>query len=58
MAEGGYDPCECVYSYEGAMRRLVGLVSFFGILHPLSFEVVLIFGSHFCVDDSCILIPL
>jgi len=25
--EGGFDPCECIYSYEGAMRRLISLVS-------------------------------
>ena len=29
MAEGGedFDPCECVWSHENAMRRLIGLVS-------------------------------
>ncbi|KAL6110037.1 smim14 [Pungitius sinensis] len=27
MAEGGFDPCECVCSHEYAMRRLINLVS-------------------------------
>ncbi|CAF94014.1 unnamed protein product, partial [Tetraodon nigroviridis] len=26
MAEGGFDPCECVCSHEYAMRRLLNLV--------------------------------
>ncbi|KAJ8043954.1 Small integral membrane protein 14 [Holothuria leucospilota] len=26
MAEGGYDPCECLYSHEGAMRRLISML--------------------------------
>nr|KAF6502738.1 small integral membrane protein 14 [Molossus molossus] len=25
MAEGGFDPCECVCSHEHAMRRLINL---------------------------------
>lgn len=27
MAEGGFDPCECICSHEYAMRRLINLVS-------------------------------
>lgn len=27
MAEGGFDPCECICSQEYAMRRLINLVS-------------------------------
>lgn len=27
MAEGGFDPCECVCTHEYAMRRLINLVS-------------------------------
>ena len=26
MAEGGYDPCECICTHEYAMRRLINLV--------------------------------
>ncbi|XP_016430614.1 small integral membrane protein 14-like isoform X2 [Sinocyclocheilus rhinocerous] len=26
MAEGGYDPCECICSHEHAMRRLISLL--------------------------------
>uniref|UniRef100_A0A8C4QH85 Small integral membrane protein 14 n=1 Tax=Eptatretus burgeri TaxID=7764 RepID=A0A8C4QH85_EPTBU len=26
MAEGGFDPCECICSHEHAMRRLLNLV--------------------------------
>ncbi|KAI4875694.1 hypothetical protein NFI96_023362, partial [Prochilodus magdalenae] len=26
MAEGGYDPCECICSHEHAMRRLINLL--------------------------------
>ena len=25
--DSGFDPCECIYSHEGAMRRLISLVS-------------------------------
>ncbi|XP_063719297.1 small integral membrane protein 14-like [Symsagittifera roscoffensis] len=39
MAEGGYDPCECVYSYEGAMRRLVSLLRE---------------SQNFCTDTECL----
>lgn len=28
MAEGGFDPCECVCSHEYAMRRLLNLVRY------------------------------
>lgn len=27
MAEGGFDPCECICNHEYAMRRLINLVS-------------------------------
>uniref|UniRef100_A0A8C3HJ64 Small integral membrane protein 14 n=1 Tax=Chrysemys picta bellii TaxID=8478 RepID=A0A8C3HJ64_CHRPI len=26
MAEGGFDPCECICSHEHAMRRLINLL--------------------------------
>uniref|UniRef100_A0A8C7K1N3 Small integral membrane protein 14 n=1 Tax=Oncorhynchus kisutch TaxID=8019 RepID=A0A8C7K1N3_ONCKI len=26
MAEGGFDPCECICTQEHAMRRLISLV--------------------------------
>uniref|UniRef100_A0A7N5JID1 Small integral membrane protein 14 n=1 Tax=Ailuropoda melanoleuca TaxID=9646 RepID=A0A7N5JID1_AILME len=26
MAEGGFDPCECICSHENAMRRLISLL--------------------------------
>ncbi|XP_023213335.1 small integral membrane protein 14-like [Centruroides sculpturatus] len=26
MAEGGFDPCECIWSHEQAMQRLISLV--------------------------------
>ena len=26
--DGSYDPCECICSYDGAMRRLISLVSY------------------------------
>ncbi|XP_054710848.1 small integral membrane protein 14-like [Uloborus diversus] len=26
MADDGFDPCECVFSHEGAMRRLIALL--------------------------------
>ena len=32
MSSGGYDPCECVWSHENAMRRLINLVSIVAIL--------------------------
>lgn len=27
MADEGFDPCECIWSHEMAMRRLLSLVS-------------------------------
>lgn len=26
MADGGFDPCECIFSHEMAMRRLISLL--------------------------------
>jgi len=26
MAEGGFDPCECIFSQEAALRRLISLL--------------------------------
>ncbi|CAD5126010.1 DgyrCDS14187 [Dimorphilus gyrociliatus] len=26
MADGGFDPCECVWSHEGAMQRLLNML--------------------------------
>ena len=40
MAEDGYDPCECVYSYEGAMRRLVSLVSIYLVWQNLAVKII------------------
>ncbi|ELK03615.1 hypothetical protein PAL_GLEAN10016038 [Pteropus alecto] len=34
MAEGGFDPCECVCSHEHAMRRLINLQSWFEVPGP------------------------
>ncbi len=27
MADGGFDPCECIWNHENAMQRLMNLVS-------------------------------
>ena len=26
MADGGFDPCECIWNHENAMQRLMNLV--------------------------------
>ncbi len=31
MAEGGFDPCECIWNHEAAMRRLMNIVSIHGM---------------------------
>ena len=48
MAEEGFDPCECVWSHEFAMRRLVALVSFKSLV-----EHFIIFNDFECL--SCLL---
>lgn len=37
--DGGFDPCECIYSYEGAMRRLISLVSILNLLFYILVEL-------------------
>ena len=29
MADGGFDPCECVWNHESAMQRLLNLVIYY-----------------------------
>ncbi|XP_072319082.1 small integral membrane protein 14 [Eucyclogobius newberryi] len=38
MAEGGFDPCECICSHEHAMRRLLNLLRQ---------------SQSFCTDNEC-----
>jgi len=38
MAEGGFDPCECVFSHESAMRRLLSLLRN---------------SQSYCTDNEC-----
>ncbi|XP_040043274.1 small integral membrane protein 14 [Gasterosteus aculeatus] len=38
MAEGGFDPCECVCSHEYAMRRLINLLRQ---------------SQSYCTDNNC-----
>lgn len=38
MADGGFDPCECVWSHEFAMRRLLSLLRQ---------------GQSYCTDNEC-----
>ncbi|KAM9793113.1 small integral membrane protein 14 [Neosynchiropus ocellatus] len=40
MAEGGFDPCECVCSHEHAMRRLINLLRQ---------------AQSYCTDTECLL---
>ncbi|XP_067298851.1 small integral membrane protein 14 [Pseudorasbora parva] len=39
MAEGGYDPCECICSHEHAMRRLINLLRQ---------------SQSYCTDSECL----
>lgn len=39
MAEGGFDPCECICSHEHAMRRLLNLLRQ---------------SQSFCTDTECL----
>lgn len=40
MAEGGFDPCECICTHEYAMRRLINLVSHETEVLSLSLEIL------------------
>lgn len=40
MAEGGFDPCECICTHEYAMRRLINLVSHGAEWPSLSLEIL------------------
>ena len=50
MAEGGYDPCECVCGHEYAMRRLLSFVSLFVLI----FVVIV---ARPCYQESLRLFP-
>ncbi|XP_067844694.1 small integral membrane protein 14 [Heptranchias perlo] len=39
MAEGGFDPCECICSHEHAMRRLINLLRQ---------------SQSYCTDNECL----
>ncbi|XP_059845049.1 small integral membrane protein 14 [Hemitrygon akajei] len=39
MAEGGFDPCECICSHEYAMRRLINLLRQ---------------SQSYCTDNECL----
>ncbi|CAH1801221.1 unnamed protein product [Owenia fusiformis] len=39
MAEGGFDPCECVWSHEHAMQRLINLLRN---------------SQSYCADNECV----
>lgn len=39
MAEGGFDPCECIFSHEMAMRRLISLLRN---------------SQSYCTDNECL----
>ncbi|XP_077995433.1 small integral membrane protein 14-like [Glandiceps talaboti] len=42
MAEGGFDPCECIWNHEHAMRRLISLLRN---------------SQGYCTDSECIADP-
>lgn len=39
MADGGFDPCECIFSHEMAMRRLLSLLRQ---------------SQSYCTDNECV----
>ena len=39
MADGGFDPCECIFNHEMAMRRLLSLLRQ---------------SQSYCTDNECI----
>jgi hypothetical protein len=43
MADGGFDPCECIYSHEAAMQRLLTMLRQ---------------GQAYCTDTDCTDPPL
>ena len=64
MAEGGYDPCECVCAHEYAMRRLLSFVSFITLLFvnlrdrlvavsPTLFPVQIQMSQSDCTQNQC-----
>lgn len=40
--DGGFDPCECICSYDGAMRRLISLLRS---------------SQSYCTDNECLMEP-
>ena len=39
MADGGFDPCECIFNHEMAMRRLLSLLRQ---------------SQSYCTDNECV----
>jgi hypothetical protein len=39
MADGGFDPCECIWNHENAMRRLMNLLRD---------------SQSYCTDNECV----
>ena len=39
MADGGFDPCECIFNHEMAMRRLLSLLRS---------------SQSYCTDNECL----
>uniref|UniRef100_A0A672KCL6 Small integral membrane protein 14 n=1 Tax=Sinocyclocheilus grahami TaxID=75366 RepID=A0A672KCL6_SINGR len=57
MAEGGFDPCECICSHEHAMRRLISLVSSsspFLSVFQISISNIIIYITYILYHTACI----
>ncbi|RMC14172.1 hypothetical protein DUI87_09262 [Hirundo rustica rustica] len=64
MAEGGFDPCECICSHEHAMRRLINLYTISGVgkcfwtgimlLFLLKIDKLLRQSQSYCTDTECL----
>ena len=56
MADGGWDPCECIFNHEMAMRRLLSLLrsSQVGCFQAKVVEFGIIsFSQSTCTDNEC-----
>uniref|UniRef100_A0A6I8PYY8 Small integral membrane protein 14 n=1 Tax=Xenopus tropicalis TaxID=8364 RepID=A0A6I8PYY8_XENTR len=52
MAEGNFDPCECICSHEHAMRRLINLVRIMFATYLITFPSSAVPGPNSSTDGG------
>ena len=57
MADGGWDPCECIFNHEMAMRRLLSLLRNSQVdcfqAKVMEFGIIKVFSQSTCTDNEC-----